>query len=162
MTTADEPSPNIARLAVACDLYDKLTLTSQTHYTALNALRAELYAAVFDGYEAPARSQQGKGAATARLERQRLHEQRWSSALAVPDDYTALTPYFVQVRRLREALATSQEHNSQLRKNMHLQVTSRVKLSLNFKSTSERVEKLRITFTHLLCRTGEQRWRGAS
>ena len=94
-------------------------------------MRAELYAAVFDGYEAPARSRQhGKGAATARQERQRLHEQSWSSAVAVPDDYTSLTPYFVQVRRLREALATSQEHNSQLKKNMHLQVTSRLKVSM--------------------------------
>ena len=61
MTTADEPHPNISRLAVTCDLYDKLTSTSQAHYTALNALRAEFYAAVFDEYEAPARSQHGAG-----------------------------------------------------------------------------------------------------
>ena len=46
VTTSELAEPNVSRLAVTCDLYDKLTFTTQVHYTALHALRSELYSAV--------------------------------------------------------------------------------------------------------------------
>ncbi len=136
LATAAEAAPNESRLAVACDLYDKLTCVTSSHYTALSTLRSELFAAIFEGYQdaqsdtnrmmggvessaggGVSRSVGGGGGgrwgggglpSSRQAEEQNTHIHAASSAshrAAAP--YAALTPYFVQVHRLREQLAAS-------------------------------------------------------
>ena len=102
--TEDLPQPNLRRLAAACDLLDKLTATSSVHYAALNALRTEFYAAVFDDYVPPAESSS--------LPSTQQHQQR--TATTVSRDYESLTPFFVEVQRLRATLNNVQEHKERL------------------------------------------------
>lgn len=88
--------PNTPRLAVACDLLDKLTATSSVHYVALSALRQELMCAIFEGYSVdPASSPEAK-------------KPLLQAVRPLCEDYSSHTPYFVQVARLKKALAEAQ------------------------------------------------------
>jgi hypothetical protein len=98
---------NVSRVSAACDLYDKLTATSQAHYTALNALRSELYAAIFDGFT-PQQMRRDTLPST-------CQQQQRASFLYASVDYNSLTPYFVQTARLREAVQVAQGNVTQLR-----------------------------------------------
>ena len=113
VATADLPLPNVRRLAAACDLLDKLTSTTTTHFVALTALRGELYAAVFDDFPLSQVRNEDQ-----RLPRRQQQEER--QKLGLGGDYAGLTPYFVEVARLREALSTAHDKINTLKQGLKM------------------------------------------
>uniref|UniRef100_A0A7S0ETA5 Uncharacterized protein n=1 Tax=Hanusia phi TaxID=3032 RepID=A0A7S0ETA5_9CRYP len=100
--TEEHASPNVATLAVTCDLLDKLCLTAKENPRALKLLRRELLAAIFCDY-------------SSRGERRQTGEQHtMMSSYSSSSDYDTLVPFFVQVKRIETSLATAEEELAQV------------------------------------------------
>ena len=100
--------PNVARVALACDLLTQLADTSQANYVALHLLRQEMLTAIFEGYVPSHRHPADASASPPSLQQEgKLRTLQPSSS-----DFDSLTPYFVQVCHAENTAALSSDLDS--------------------------------------------------